>query len=76
MPNKRTKWEQEMQTARRQIERTNVAATVAEFERTKDARGVEQFAKAHGTEHDRVVIDALVQAIVSRRAGSKPDRLK
>jgi len=76
MPNKRTKWEQEMQTARRQVERTNVAATVAEFERTKDASGVEQLARAFGTEHDRVVIEALVQAIVSRRAGSKPDRLK
>jgi len=76
MPNKRTKWEQEMQTARRQIERTNVAATVAEFDRTKDACGVEQFARANCSEHDRIVIDALVQAIVSRRARSKPDRLK
>jgi len=76
MPNKRTKWEQEMQTTRRQIERTNVAATVAEFDRTKDASGVEQFARANCSEHDRIVIDALVQAIVSRRARSKPDRLK
>jgi len=76
MPNKRTKWEQEMQTARRQVERTNVAATVAEFERTKDASGVEQFARANCSEPDRVVIEALVQAIVSRRAGSKPDRMK